>query len=212
MGLYFNELPWSFDFSSVYNIVDEIAAKQSIQDLAAKLWCIIPYDQLANIYPFSKIQQEANRCGFSIINTIYRKQLNRGFSIIHTDSYVGEGNPVTVPFSLNIPLENSSGAVTRWYNFDNHPTLNSEATRFSILDSKKFQSFTPSDATNFLKYCVAEYIMNSPVAINTAIPHNVDFRSLLGNRSILSIWFVQSGTHNLATWEQAKFLKNITVD
>jgi hypothetical protein len=213
MGLYFNDLPWSFDFSSVHNKVEAIAANQSNQGSASNLWNRIPYHHLVDIYPFSKIQQEANQHGFSITNTIYRKQLNEGFSIIHTDSYnVGEDTPVTVPFSLNIPLENSSGAVTRWYNFNDHPTLRSEETRLPILDCKKLQSFAPSDATNFLKYCVAEYTMTSPVIINTAIPHNVDSRHLTGNRAILSIWFEQTSTQKLATWDQSKFLENITVD
>lgn len=213
MSAYFKDLPWKFDFSSVHNKVEEIANQRTIQGSAANPWCIVPAACITDSYPFSKIESEANKQGFSITHTIYRKQLKDGFTVIHTDSYnTGDGSLVTVPFSLNIPLENSAGATTRWYNFNDHPTLKGQETRFPVLDFKKFQSLTASDATNFLKYCIAEYTMKSPVIINTAIPHNVDSRNLVSNRSILSIWFVKKGTRTLATWDESKFLENITVD
>ncbi len=215
MGAYFNDLPWSFDFSSVHNKIEEIAVSQQIQGSQFNTWCIIPCNLIVKEQPFSKIENAANQYGFSIRQVIYRRQLARSFGIIHTDSFnTGETTPVPVPFSLNIPLENSSGAVTRWYDFSTNPELKDEDTRISILNYEKFQSPTSTHpkVNEFLKYCVAEYTMNSPVVINTTIPHNVDARELIGDRSILSLWFAQIGTRKLVTWDQSKFLEKIIVD
>jgi hypothetical protein len=214
MTAYFKELPWGFDFSKVHDRIKEISNDQTHHGTDASEFWHIPTERIVQEYPFSKIETLANAHGFSIVQAIYRRQFKDHFSIIHTDSFklMPNADLVTVPFSLNIPLENTTSAITRWYDFSNNPTLKNEDTKFPRINHKKFTSPTPTHAENFLKYCVAEYTMNKPVIINTSITHNVDARTLDGSRTILSLWFIHVRTEELVTWEQSSFLENITID
>lgn len=214
--MYFKELSWKFDFSLSINQVTELIRDNLTHSNHSSMYCKIPVEQLITQYPFSKIQAVAEQNELSIISSIYRKQLGQSkqFSIIHTDSYklLPVDDPVVVPFSLNIPLKDTSTATTRWYDFSNNLELKDEDTRFPILDHKKFTASTLDQIDEFLKYCVAAYTMTGPVIINTAVPHNVDAPALSTSREILSIWFLDVTTQKLATWEQSKFLETIIFD
>lgn len=216
MSVYFKELLWQYNFSLVVDTVVELSQAQIHHGNHASIYCKIPVDKLIAYHPFSKIQAAAMQHGFSIINAIYRKQFgqDKQFGIIHTDCYKlsSVDEPVTVPFSLNIPLKDTDSATTRWYDFSNNPALKNEETRFPLLDHKKFSAQPPNSINDFLKYCVAAYTMTGPVIINTAIPHNVDALALSTSREILSLWFIDTTTNTMATWEQSKFLETITVD
>jgi hypothetical protein len=214
MTSYFKQLDWNFSFSLLHNKIKEIASDQIHHVTKISEFCNVPVSRLIQEDPFSKIETFANKHGFSIIKAIYRRQFRNYFCIIHTDSFNLNSNaePATVPFSLNIPLENASSAITRWYNFSTHPELKDENTKFGLIDHKKFTSPTAKHRDKFLKYCIADYTMNSPVIINTSVPHNTDARSIVGDRTILSLWFINRMTNELVTWDQAKFLENIIID
>lgn len=214
MSNYFKKLNWNFSFPSLHDKIKEISRGQFHTYSNVSNFFSVPVKRLVLEYPFNIIESVAKQHNLSIANAIYRTQFSQGFSIIHTDSfrYLPGDIPVTVAFSLNLPLENTTGATSRWYDFSNHPELTNEDAKFDSVNLKKFKTYNQTKIEEFLNYCVASLTMDGPVVFNTAVPHNVDGRAITDTRTILSVWFIDKQTNTPATWEQSKFLEEIIID
>lgn len=129
------------------------------------------------------------------------------FGGIHVDKTRSNRN---LELRLNIPLQNSTSMINRWYDIGSTP--------YKTVDWDYHPNFLTEGDLWFLenhqlmvdRYCIGTLILDSPVFFRSSIPHNVDGRQSAVDRKILSIVFSNSVKDRIADWcERGEILECI---
>jgi hypothetical protein len=122
-----------------------------------------------------------------------------------------DGTNVPLSLSLNIPVENQSAAITRWYDLTTNYVFANEETREGLVSNTSILKIEEKNLINSVLACSKfSFKMNKPVLINTGIPHNVDMQGATVNRTILSLHLRDIETNNILGWEDRHRVLEIT--
>jgi hypothetical protein len=198
---YIKELNWGHDFASELPALLEIADQTPLwhsSENNKEQFCIIKAIDLLKIDIFKKINSELLKHQIRVSIGILRKIKPLETTAIHTD-WPG------LYTALNIPLLNSTSAVTSWYNFDNNSELSSlETVAFKLPADSPLCMITDQDRDRLLKFKIFEFTMSKPVLFNTSIPHNVQSINNV-ERIILSLQFKKNIVYDLDWADNALF-------
>jgi hypothetical protein len=114
--------------------------------------------------------------------------------------------------SLNIPIENQSSAITRWYDLSTNYVFADEETREGLASHTSIlKKIEEKNLINSVLACSKfSFKMDKPVLINTGVPHNVDMRESRVKRTILSLHLRDLTTNKILGWEDRYRVLEIT--
>lgn len=176
-------------------------------------WAMIPTNILYSFAEFNILDRELAKQGLRINDAVLRLSMPGTFLGIHIDDCENvQRQRVPLELSLNLPLENEGYAVTRWYNFSNHPTLVDDMFVYGKqpVDSP-LRAITQNTLQEYLSYCVESTIMSSPMIIRTSVPHNVDTRFFNKERYIISLRIKDIDTNEFVSWDNKDRLLSIKI-
>ena len=165
----------------------------------------VDIDYLLTIPEFSKLEDHLNSKNISIYQAIFRRSPADVFLGIHTDDIIDpDGDRISVSLSLNIPISNGNGGITRWYNFENN-MLDEELVQSQQTPGNKFRD-ARKQRSYFLNFCVESKELSEPMIVRTDIPHNLDSKiySSDKDRFILTIRLIKFDKKQIVQWSDAE--------
>lgn len=129
------------------------------------------------------------------------------FGGIHVDKTQTKRN---LELRLNIPLENSTSMINRWYDIGCTPyrTVDWDYQPNFLTDGDRW--FLENQQLMVDRHCIGTLVLEDPVFFHSSIPHNVDGRHSAVDRKIVSIVFSNSVKDRIADWcERGEILECI---
>lgn len=210
----YESIKWNLDFKNLSTFFKQWAEnnQQWKQNTTPNgTWAMIPPDYLFSFDEFKALEQTLNLANLSIKDAVLRKSMPNKFLGIHIDDITDiDRNRIVLSLSFNIPLENESGAITRWYDFTNSNEFSNENFVYSYQNtSSPLRQISKDNITNLLGYCIDHTVMTSPLLIRTDIPHNVDTRFFNNDRYIISLRILDRNTNQILDWENRQKILDI---
>jgi len=193
MTKYYEKIPWDINLEKYLCSLEAIgitsASNNNLnlpKELVFKLIA-----ELAQLNQLLLLQQY-KIISISIVNTNPKI-----FGGIHVDK-TRSGRPLEL--RLNIPLENSTEMVNRWYDISKtpYPIIYWDYTPKKLTDGDRW--FLENKDTMIDKFCLDTLVLTTPTFFKSSVPHNVDGSESFVRRRILSIVFSNSKLDRIADW------------
>ena len=197
MSEYYEKINWDINFQKYIDLL----IKHGIPSATSSNLIIRATDIFHIIPEVNRLNQLLKDKQYKIVSASIVNTNPNIFGGIHVDK-TQSNRPLQL--RLNIPIENSTSMVNRWYDISNTP--------YSVIDwDYQPKAMTEGDKwflTNSEKmvneYCLDSLILEGPTFFKSSVPHNVDGRYSSVRRRILSILFSNSTLNRIADWDERK--------
>jgi hypothetical protein len=162
----------------------------------------IDVDELCDIVPeLKELSLKAKKHDLVMLKPKTMTTFSGIYGEIHIDS--AQNTMEIIDLGMNIPIENGTSMVTRWYNFD------------SVDNSDFLWTYGMNDVFKTMSYeekltrQIDSMLLDGPYLFYSGEPHNVDGTSSTVNRSILSIRWWDEVENRLVRWADRQRLIDI---